>query len=110
MKIFAIIELPSDLALPAHCPDFDTLQSRVVDAIREKIMFNVLAVDMPRVRTHMNADGVYCGRCAAPLLASGACSSRNCPIGRQPLKRISAAALARATPGVKLGSTLKSKS
>lgn len=107
MKIFQIIELPYDLELPAHCPDFDTLQSRLVDAVREKCMFNIRSTELPKVTTHMNRDGVYCSRCAAPLLASGACSSRNCPIGRQPLKKLSAAAVARATPGVKLGSTLK---
>jgi hypothetical protein len=105
MTLIYTVELPESTKLTTHCPDFHTLNQKIQHGIFQAVVVNTTAPEMPRV-TRID-DGEICERCCAPLLPSGACSSRNCPVGRQPYRKPTAGQLARTIPGVKLGSKLK---
>lgn len=107
MKIYAIIELPADTQLTTHCPDMAALKTRIEAGISEAVMVSTFASDLPRVGILFGRPAELCTRCAAPLLPSGACSSKNCPVGRQPFRKPSAAKLAATIPGVTVASKLK---
>jgi hypothetical protein len=109
MKLFAIVEFPADTQLTTQCPDLVTLGNRISAEIQNAALVNTFAPEIPTVRMQWGPPAEFCSRCAAPLLPSGACSSRNCPVGRQPHRKLTAGQLARSIPGVKLGSALKKK-
>lgn len=107
MKLYAIIDLPAETRLAQHCPDLATLRARVAANITEAIFSNTFAPELPTVRLHVERQPI-CSRCAAPLLPSGACSSRNCPVGRQPMK-LRAAQIAAMVEGVTTGNKLRKR-
>ncbi len=104
MKIFLTLELADDTKLPTHCPDINELVKKLTADLAHSALVNTVAHDAPRVTPSFYPP--TCSRCAAPLLPSGACSSPNCPVGRQPERKPSARRLAATVPGVRLGSTL----
>lgn len=107
MTLLFSVELPESTKLTTHCPDYHTLNRKIQNGIFQACVVNTTAAELPRV-TRLE-DGEICQRCAAPLLPSGACSSPNCPVGRQPFRKPTPGQLARSVPGVKLGSSLKKK-
>lgn len=105
MTLVYTVELSESTKLTTHCPDFHELNRKIQSAVFHAIMTNTTAPEMPKV-TRVS-ETLICSRCAAPLLPSGACSSHNCPVGRQPFRKLSAAQLARQIPGIKIASKLK---
>lgn len=112
--LYARIEIPEDSFFSAHCPDMQHLQRQISAAILTATVTNTISPELPKVCvTHFNPAPI-CGHCCAPLLESGRCSSTNCMFGRIRQRKPSASEqsatarrIAKTTPGVKLGSTLK---
>jgi len=107
MTLLFCVQLPENTKLTTQCPDYHTLNRKIQNGIFQAVVVNTTAPELPRV-TRLG-DGDICQRCAAPLLPSGACSSPNCPVVRQPFRKPTAGQLARTIPGVKLGYALKKK-
>ena len=107
MNISASIELPDEVELSGHCLDIRELGKKIEFAIFRTIYTNTRASEQPTVRVTFGETAMICGSCAAPLLPSGACSSRNCDFGRISQRKPSAKSLTARVPGVRLASTLK---
>lgn len=105
MNLLFSVTLPESTKLTTQCPDFHTLNRKIQHGIFQAVVVNTTAAELPTV-TRID-DTEICSRCAAPLLPSGACSSKNCPVGRQPFRKPSAAKLAATIPGVTVASKLK---
>ena len=102
MTIHATIEVAEGTEYTAHCPNLQSLTARLASALTHAMISSTISQETPRVMvSHFDATPI-CGHCAAPLLASGACSNRQCSFGRVTPGKISARALAKAA-GIKTG-------
>lgn len=106
MTLYATIELPEETTLPAHCPDMQTLTRRLAAAIQHAALVSTISPMTARVTVTHHEPPLICGSCAAPLLPSGRCSSRNCAFGRVQQDK-GAKHLLATVPGLKPASKLK---
>lgn len=78
MKIFITLELEEGTRLAPHCPELRDLQAKLAKAALKVTVENTTFMEAPEVSVGLEEPSRVCGLCAAPLLPSGQCSSRNC--------------------------------